>query len=300
MLPPPSGHNALIRKDVNYKDFTFSVFGTCVSRDIVTALGSRVDRFVQDVSPISVSCKSLLPKGKKLSEENIKNILLDHKLSHFLVRNIILDMNKDVYSYLFAEKSDWLILDMGCLRYKMFMCRDDCVGVTECHINRLNYNYDKNAYYFVSVLDMDETSFNKHMEEYLDSIRRNINEERIIVVEVYLANEYIGTDHKGLYEFQVEIKKHNNEIRRGYDYLKQRLRRAHFVPFIDNNLGDENHKWGKYPLHYVPEYYEYGAEVIKLIINHLPKEQEVVCIDTLQNYYNERIKIKYLSSVASV
>lgn len=294
LLPPPSGQLASLCNDVNPTGVTFSIFGICVSRDIVTLLGSRVNRFVQDVSPISVCYKSPLPYGFRLSEDNITEYLLDPKLNHFHVRNTILDMNKDVYSYLFEVKSDWLILDTGCLRYRTLVSKDDGVGVTECHLYRLKYKCDENVFDFVSAMDMDEADFRKCMDEYIGRILREYDEEKIIVVETYLVDEYVDVERRELHKFTDKIKDRNAEIRRGYEYLKQRLKKAHFIPFLDNTIGDEGHKWGKATLHYVPEYYEYGAQVVKIIVRQLSLIEEKVCIDSLKNYYDQRIQIEYL------
>ena len=294
LLPPPSGPAVVLPDEVDPSGITFSIFGICVSRDIVTILGSRVQRFVQDVSPISVCYKSPLAGGFKFSEDNITEYLLDKNLNHFHVRNTILDMNKEVYGYLFEVKSDWLILDTGCLRYRTLISKDNAVGVTECHLYRLNYEYDKDAFDLVSVLDMDEADFREYMEEYVNRILDQYDEEKIIVVETYLVSEYVDSERRGVHTFTGKIEDRNAEIRRGYDYLKQRLRKAHFIPFLDNNIGDENHKWGKATLHYVPEYYEYGSKALKVIMKQFSRVEELSMIETLKNYYIRMIACEYL------
>lgn len=294
LLPSPSGRLASLCNDVNPTGVTFSIFGICVSRDIVTLLGSRVNRFVQDVSPISVCYKSPLVGGFKFSEENITEYLLDKKLNHFHVRNTILDMNKEVYKYLFEVKSDWLILDTGCLRYRTLISKDNAVGVTECHLYRLKCKYDENAFDLVSVLNMAEADFREYMEEYVNRILDEYDEEKIIVVETYLVPEYVDAERREIYTFKDKIEDRNAEIRRGYDYLKQRLKKAHFIPFLGNTIGDENHKWGKATLHYVPEYYEYGSKAVKIIMKQLSRIEETSMIETLSNYYVRMIACEYL------
>lgn len=275
-------------------DVSFSVLGTCISRDIVELLGYHVRRFVQDISPISTSLESPLDGEFKLTEENIVDYLLDPQLNHFHKRNILLDINKDLYQYFFSVKSDWLILDAGCLRFSTFFSKKRTAGVTEFIFDRFSGLLDKSEFDSVAVNDMDDDCFAKSMDDYILPILKNFDERKIIVVEQYLVGEYVDAARSEIHKFNDEIKESNKAIFRGYNYFKNKIGNAHFIPFPSNILGDEIHKWGRNPLHYVSEYYEYGSEAIKIILKELPMDDEKSMIARLREGYEHKIEVEYL------
>ena len=294
LLPPPSAQLRRLDKQIDLSKITFSVFGNCVSRDTVEVLGCHVNRFIQDISPISASYGSPLVGRDKFTEENIADYLLNPKLNHFSVRNTMLDINKDLYDYLFQVKSDWLILDVGCLRFRTLIGKKGDAAVTEFLYNRLKDVLDKEEFNLVRVTDMDEETFSKCMDKYISAILKGYDENKIIVVEEYLVADYVDSERIGIHPFSYAIKERNYDIIRGYNYLKSKLKKAHYIPFLPNVLSDEMHKWGNEPLHYVREYYEYGSEAIKLIVKQLPIEEEKIKIEELRDYYSRKIEMEYL------
>ena len=272
---------------------TFTILGICVSRDIVGAAGFKVNRFVQDVSPISLFYGSVLGNGFRLDEENIKCYLANTKLNHFFIRNTILDMNKTVYEYLFEVQSDWLVIDAGCLRHKTLIDRERKTAVTEAHLKRLKYRYDENIYQLYETMTLEEKEFDICMGACLARLLREYPEEKIIVVESYLVSHYVDAKRSGIHKFKREIKNENAAISMGHDYLKRNLKKSHFIPFPAHILADASHKWGLAPLHYVPEYYEYGSRALKIIMRELSCEEERKVIEELKSYYQDKMKYEY-------
>lgn len=85
------------------------------------------------------------------------------------------------------------------------------------------------------------------------------------------------------------IKSGIRDINRGYRYLRKKLKGCHLIEFPNGVIGDENHKWGLYPLHFIPEYYDYGIEAIETIVAKKTDDE----VDTLRNLKkNTRIFLK--------
>ena len=271
--------------------YTFSIFGTCVSRDILAIVGANVNRFVQDINPISAVLGSPLEDNQILTEKTIRKYLSNPESSHFHVRNIILDVNKSAYAYLFEAKSDWLILDMGCLRLHCLMDKNRKTGITAFNYERARC-FDAKSFKAVYPMDLSDDEFNGWMEKYALPVLKNYSEERIVVIGIRCVSQGVDRDRQELC-YLGDFANINEEIGRGEAYLKKRWKGGRFIPFLDNVIGDERHQWGLGPLHFVSEYYEYGAEAMSLIMQQLPVSEERYRMKELQEKYQGMINERY-------
>ena len=296
ILPPPpssSEHTGVQPKETENKLLTFSILGTCCARDMIGVAGFKVNRFVQDVNPISLLHRSFFNDGFKLDEKNIVNYLVDPKLNNFFRRNTILDFNKSVYEYFFEVKSDWLVIDAGVLRHKVLIDEKHDAAVTDVHLNRIKCKYDENVCRMVSTVDLNELDFRTCMDTYIKNILQEYAEDKIIVLEIYMVPYFVDRARYCIHKTKEDIKLKNISISRGYEYLKLKLKGAHFIPFLDNIPADMAHKWGLNQLHYVKEYYEYAGLATRLISKRLPYKEEEKKIGLLKQYYQKKIEYEY-------
>lgn len=293
MLPPPDCTDLQLENTSNKMVPSFSILGICVSRDVVGAAGFKVNRFVQDVSPVSLVYGSMLGNGFRLDQNNIVDYLVKQDLNNFFRRNTILDFNKTMYEYFFEVKSDWLLLDAGILRHRTLIDNQHNAAVTEVHLNRLHCNYDINVCRMVSTMDLSEDDFTVCMESYITKLLNEYEEEKCIVLESYMAPVFVDNERCCIQKFKQDLNVRNASIRRGYRYMREHLNQAHFIPFIPDIPADFSHKWGLDPLHYVVEYYEYASQALKIIMKKLPRDEEVKAIDVLKDYYSKKIRYEY-------
>ena len=271
-----------------------SIMGICVSRDFVNMNetdGCVVDRFIQDINPISLGYSSPLGGSGCLDEEDIKKYLVNKELNHFHLRNILLDFNKTAYEYLFDVSSDYLILDTGCLRFHVMIDEKRRRAITQFLMKKLHW--DTEDYKEISVMDLQEDIFKSHMDKFVQTMLKYYPQERIILVEVYQADFFIEKNDRSIKKFYGDNSEGNSSIRRGFEYLVKAMPKAHVIPFIRNAIGDERHKWKLGNLHFVPEYYEYGHKALLTILDNHDAEQEQREIDKLRWEYERKIDHNY-------
>ena len=108
---------------------TVSIFGACVSRDLFAMQRPEtyeVQQYVSFVSPLSAVMTPPI-NGIQLNPDKIE----PGRESVFSRRNLALDCNKQVFSYLEQKPSEWLMLDFQLLnilrvvhlfRYPILFC----------------------------------------------------------------------------------------------------------------------------------------------------------------------------------
>ena len=62
---------------------------------------------------------------------------------------------------------------------------------------------------------------------------------------------------------------------------------------------DENHKWGKYPLHYLSEYYDYGYQAMKIVASEKSLECEKQSLSELKKSCETEMLKKYYPAVSN-
>ena len=278
-----------------------SILGLCVLRDFFGMKenngGFEIDRFVQSISPISAVSNSMLQKRIDNSDEIIQNVF--HDLTNFYKRLIKQDLEKSVFTYLSERKSDYLIIDAGNCRYNLLKYSAGGVDryltiVYEEKVKKLmDGGYLPAEAEIITLEDMKESVFEFYMDQYIDQILKLYNVEQIILVECRGVPFYINKHQNRIHYFDYERnKKWYRDINRGYRYLRKKLKGCHLIEFPNGVIGDENHKWGLYPLHFIPEYYDYGIEAIETIVGK-KTDDEVDTLRNLKEKYEDILKRKY-------
>lgn len=281
-----------------------SCMGTCIVRDIVGMFddnaGYVVEKFVQSLNPISIVEKSPLKR-----EFEPKDIFFDKP--NFYQRCEKLDLDKCVFEYMGGAKSDYILIDFGCMRYPIFKTQEGCGTVV--FPEKIPLLLEKgyiSKYSIKPTLDYKTEEIYVYLDYYFKRLLQIYTEEQIIIVDVrcclYTSNDRI----KRLAIFNAaEIEKDNVAINMAYQYALQRLPKAHVIPFSEHMLCDVNHKWGNAKLHYIIQYYEYALAALniitcekydknteKLIISSLCDDIDKYCMYKKEEYTYFSIKYK--------
>lgn len=265
----------------------FSIRGTCILRDTfgITKdsknfsddVGYAIDRFVQTVSPISaVQSGKINVEGKIPSESDVLKLPEFKNKSNFIKRNFLLDMERQVFDYMFECQSDYFILDMAGCRYDLFNFLDDSDGTYLTYVPWYSKVIDifKEKGYIdkdYKIINSDDEIFallDKYIPIYLNKILEHYSPERIILFEIYPVRYYITGDENYIGIFSnKEYERLEKRMRYGYNKAKEILNGCHIIEFPDYVIGNKNHKWGISNLHYIDEYYEYAFKAISVIVN---------------------------------
>lgn len=147
----------------------------------------------------------------------------------------------------------------------------------EIRFNALPWEDVKKSYqYFVQQITNPITGF---------------QQENIIIVEVYMATDYIGKDYS-LYQYNVNnsdfsdgyIKDVNVYLKSCYDYLESLLPQSKVIKIPENVLTSYFNRWGLNPLHYTSEVYEYLAHCVNILTGKSNR-------DSIESLYEE-LKLK--------
>ncbi len=259
--------------------------------------GYVVDRFVQSISPISAVSNKILLKEFDLGDEVIKNIFKNK--TNVYKKMVTLDLTKQTFSYLSEAHSDYLLIDAGNFRYDLL--RDDSRGgyLTDLfpEINKalIKESYISSNATCIELSSFNDIDFENYMEKYVAKIKEIYNEQKIVLYEILCVPFFVNKARNriGIFDYD-KVQKQNQNIERGFKILKEKLPNSHVVEFPQGVLGDEGHKWGSAPLHYIPEYYEYGLDALKIITTgQLSFSDEKEQLAELKRAYEIKIKQIY-------
>ena len=270
--------NIANKSESKEKNDHISILGICCARDVFGLQendgGFTIDKFCQSVNPVACSLDSLV-KDKPLPDS-----IFEGK-TNFYRRNIELDLKKGVFDFLSSSVSDWLTVDSGSFRKKIFFSNDHKKANTLIFPDTASKLKEAGCigdYTVGDLFDLPEDIIQKSIDDYCNNILLLYPQNKIILMEFYDILHYYDskTDHFGENDDTALVFHENNLIRYGFMELKKRLPNAHIVkfPFLDIMFGDPYHKWGKAPLHYVREYYDYAIEAVFTITKKLDPETE--------------------------
>lgn len=271
--------------------------GTCIIRDIMgmfdDSAGYVVGKFVQSLNPISIVEKSPLKK-----DFEVKDIFGDK--SDFYQRCESLDLNKSVFDFVGGGvKSDYLLIDFGCMRHPIFETKEGCGTVV--FPEKMPLLVEKgyiSEYSIKPILNYKLEEIYEYLERYFEKLLQFYEEDQIIVVDVRCCLYTSNNKTKRLAVFnKTEIEEDNAAIDIAYQYALKRLPKAHIIPFPKHMLCDVNHKWGNAKLHYIIQYYQYALaalntitckiyerDIEKCIISSLCDNTDKYCVCKIKEY----------------
>lgn len=251
-----------------------------------------VDRYVQSANPLSCVLES------PLNTDEIPDIVYENK-TNFYKRCIELDIKKHVFDFMGEVKPDYLVIDAGSMRKPLFFAGNNkkkCA--TLIFDNTAQQLFEQGAipsYTKGDIWDFDNEEISGLLDIYINKIKEICAEENIILIESYDVPYSIDLNSQNVGCFdEKRISMENDRIKYGYNYLRSKLTKCHVIEFPKGVVGDKNHTWGEAPLHYVPEYYEYGAKAVEIITSgywELSEERNV--LDILKQQYEKLFMEKY-------
>lgn len=257
------------KENVELPSILVSIFGSCVSRDLLeydAARNVKLDLYFARQSIVSaVSAEVPI---------NFEEINLQ---SNFQKRQIFFDFNKTAFQKLQESMSDYLFLDLVDERFSLVKIRNSYVtgsatlfesGVVAegaPTVDKEEYvdEYGNNSY------RVEGIDIRVYMDRFCDRILERYKSEKIIL-HVVRGAEYYYDANGNIQKFEPNTAGYFKRLNRMwsfmYDYLYQKLNGCIHVDISSGYLADEKHVWGLSPIHFQREYYERVLEEINRLI----------------------------------
>ena len=231
-----------------------SIFGSCVTRDILTFdADSRIEleNYIARQSVISAVCPKI---GAEESEINLS--------SPFQKRMVLCDMNKTAFEILGGQKSDFIILDLVDERFPLKRVGDSFLTVSNEFRLSLGEKYRKYPDWYKRVtafgLYAGHRRINKYVKLFCENLTNIYPENRIILHRALTADRYINKFGE-ITPFDTDIIKNNSEINdvlnKMYDIIIKTISSIYEIAGDTEILSDERQRWGLAPMHYTDGYY---------------------------------------------
>ncbi len=241
------------RKKFSNKKQTISIFGSCVSRDLLEYDNSKsfvLGQYVARQSIISAVSAPLKQQDPVIS--------LD---SDFQKRMVKMDLMKTTFEYLKSSPSDYLIIDLIDERFPLFCFDNSYFTASNEAVKGCGFFSSLNRFY-KRVTNGSLFIENTNVDEYIDIFCKRINElyanDKIIIHRVLLVDSYKDKNGK-IVSFDKNYKKNNRKVNAilnyMYDRLADRFNGAYVINEVSGTNADESHKWGLAPMHYEEAYY---------------------------------------------
>lgn len=241
-----------------------SIFGSCVSRDI---LEMPSNNFITLKSYIAR--QSVVSSVSKPIDIPIDDIKLESNFQKKMVYN---DIAKKTFEILSSDESEFLLLDLVDERLKLVRCNGTIITYSN-EIQASQYISDPkfvNLEMRKSVLSRyflqdDLKDLDGYLDMFLSEIIKIYKEENIILHKAYMLDSYISSDNAinsfTLYNLK-NNKKINDKLRYMYEYIENKMTNCKVIDICYKYKACENHKWGLSPMHYEEAYYKECIEII--------------------------------------
>lgn len=234
---------------------TLSIFGSCVSRDVLAIANDTKFDLKAYIARQSV----LSAVAAKIPEDEIPL----QNPSAFQLRMVKSDLRKDAFQVLKANQSDYLLLDCIDERFPLLALCGSCVTASFEFYASTAQRYRSARKLEKHVKDgrlyLKDRCVEGAIEEFCARLREIYAPEQIILHYALMVNQYHAKSGQ-LTPFEPEkISANyciNGIIETIYSRIQAYLPGVHVIREIDGMAADENHKWGLAPMHYQKEYYD--------------------------------------------
>ncbi|MCI1930358.1 MAG: DUF6270 domain-containing protein [Clostridia bacterium] len=257
-----------------------SIFGSCVSRDILEFDDEKKLSLETYVARQSIVSALANPIDVKYDDFLIK--------SKFKKNAVYNDFIKNTFNLFINDNSKYLIVDFIDERFKLAKYKGSVVTLSnelkEADIfNRNESDYKINAVSKIKNWKIfklknklfgfsyiyDGILLEEYLKKFCDKILEIYNGENIILHRAVMLDNYKdknGKIKKFPRNYTVNNKKVNDKLNYMYDFLRENINGIKILDFCKDFYADENHKWGLAPMHYEEDYYrKMISEIIKLI-----------------------------------
>lgn len=251
----------------NNKKYEISIFGSCVTRDLL-----EYNKSIFDLKTY-VARQSIVSSVSKPIVCNLDDIKLK---SNFKKNQVYGDLVKNTFERLKNDGSKFLLIDLiderfqlikyenTILTYSSELMESDFMHdikllsrvnnkVNSKILNFFNKFNRKKPIYIINNVELD-----CFIDEFIDKILDIYNSENIIVHKAKMLDFYKDTSG-AIKQFNrnylINNKKINDLLEYMYTYMSNKIPNAKVIDLCDDYVADENHKWGLAPMHYQEEYY---------------------------------------------
>ena len=241
--------------------FNVSIFGSCVSRDI---LGYDTKRMLNIKLGTYIARQSVISSVSESADVDYNEVKLDSK---FQKRMVLSDMNKTAFDLFSQSESKYLIIDLIDERFSLAKYNNSIVTYSSCaaeggfneKVKLINYE-EKNGEFYFQGFNIDI-----YLEEFCKRINKIYNTENIIIHKAKMLDFYM--DRFGKFKkFDKNIVGRNRSVNRRLDYMDSYLENSFkgcmAIDICDKFFAYENNKWGLAPMHYCDDYYRKAVELI--------------------------------------
>lgn len=102
--------------------------------------------------------------------------------------------------------------------------------------------------------------------EYCDKINNIYASDKIIIVEAYMVKKYLLDGKEFFFENQQMIQEYNAMVQKYYQILECNFEGCHVIKMPENVVGDAKHRWGRSPVHFTNDFYDWLAREIEQVI----------------------------------
>lgn len=276
----------------NTHPYKISIFGSCVTRDILNFDAENKFSLKTYIARQSVISSVAPPSNSQITEDDIK---LD---SAFQRREVLADIQKTAFSQFKNDDSDFLIIDLIDERLGLVNWQDSIIthsaelsnsGLLDGDEHRIRYTTDANGQ-----LLADDESILESFEVFCRRITEIYDQKNIIIHFADAKTKYVDKNGKTV-DFPNDRRKNSeiiNEIYKAmYDLLAKYLPDAKRIDIRKKYVAAENHRWGLATIHYEEDYYKEAYQLLLNCIEESIAESEASGNNSAvaQNVYKELV-----------
>lgn len=256
--------------------YSFSVIGSCPCRDF---LEFHKDRYNVETDVRFQSIFSIVanPLSGAFFDESIFKKNLSKDDTNWFRKNLLIDLNKNLFNKLNERHGEYLIIDFAETRSmlaRIFHNNEELLvtwsSVFRRHFKSSMQIFNKDSFEIINPLTIPKESIYKCIESFLESIKKIFPTDKIILIENFPAHFYLDefgslkpyASPQHLYS----IYESDLLLSDMYEYFQKICPSCKVIKRLSNALGNTNHVWGLHPYHYDITYYNYLNECLSEIL----------------------------------
>lgn len=265
------------------KKIKFGVFGCCVSRDpfnrIFVPNYKEFFEIVLTATRVSMIC---LMDEPVFIENNLIKILPDNQSNRYKTWTINYDITRRFLKQLIEKDLDYLIIDTYLEVFFGVLCWDDKIISYNSYMTKTEFYKNLKNFTHFKMEDNPKKYFEqwkKGCDLFFKFLNKHCPDLKIILHKARPIDRVLRDD--GSIYVDEGYTKHKETIAPFMNQLDDYISDNFDVTIIDfdeeNALLDENHHWGKGPVHYTSDfYYDFADNLKKIIISDLYHESNLI------------------------
>ena len=264
----------------------FAIFGDCVSHGIlVNCEHTRACGLINWVS---------LNSGA-VEDDQLLDIANKLEITKYEKRVLFQDFSKDVIEWLTEEKADYILIDPNNCRLQLARSLDGKNMYTMSDAGTKLYNkYKSPQYERVPAQNISIEEYKKAATMIAEKILKVYKPTEIILHIHKFVDDYIDGNRIMTFDNEKYVGSNCNArilMDEMYDILLDKFDGCHIIEFPHYVIGDSNHKFGTFGLHYHSLYDEYGKNAIDIICQNHSKKEEKILLDELKERYSYKFLV---------